>query len=75
LLHFNLVIMKREKQILIATLLCALFGAAPHSSGIIRSPFPAKALPPYRGNVIVIGGDSILTPAESAPATPAKPAK
>jgi len=67
--------MKREKQILIATLLCTLFGAAPHSPGIIRSPYPTKALPPYRGNVIVIGGDSILTPAASAPATPAKPAK
>jgi hypothetical protein len=67
--------MKREKQILIATLLCALFGAAPHSSGIIRSPFPAKALPPYRGNVIFIGDDSIVAPADSASGIKAKPAK
>jgi hypothetical protein len=67
--------MKRENRILIATLLCTLFGAAPHSSAIVRSPYPVKPLPPYRGNFIVIGGDSILVPAASAPATPAKPAK
>ncbi len=67
--------MKREKQILIATLLCTLFAAVPHSFAIIRSPYPTKALPPYRGNVIVIGGDSIVVPAESAPATTPKPAK
>jgi hypothetical protein len=67
--------MKRENRILIATLLCTLFGAAPHSSAIIRSPYPVKPLPPYRGNFIVIGGDSIVVPAESARATTAKPGK
>jgi len=56
-----------------AKLLCAvlLFAAAPHSFAIIRSPYPAKSLPPYRGEVIIIGGDSNVTPARSTPAKPA----
>jgi hypothetical protein len=57
-----------------AKLLCAvlLFAAAPHSFAIIRSPYPAKSLPPYRGQGIIIGGDSNVTPAKSASTKPAK---
>jgi len=35
---------------------------------IIRPPFPAKPVPPYRGHVIIIGDDLILR-------TPPKPAR
>jgi hypothetical protein len=42
---------------------------------IIRPPYPVKTAPPFRGHVIVIGGDSILTSAPETPATAAKPSK
>jgi hypothetical protein len=59
--------MKNKKQIVGAKLLCLalLFLAAPHSFAIIRSPYPAKSFPPYRGHVTVIGGDSIPAAAKN----------
>ena len=69
--------MNRETKTLGVKILCVslLLTTASNSFAIIRSPYPVKPLPPYRGNVIIIGGDSIVVPAESAPATTAKPAK
>jgi hypothetical protein len=52
-----------------------LLMAAPQAFAIIRPPYPAKTAPPFRGHIIVIGGDSTLTVAENTPATAAKPAK
>lgn len=56
--------MKSEKHLVGAKLLCILllFVAAPHSFAIIRSPYPAKSLPPDRENTITIGDDSIAAP-------------
>jgi hypothetical protein len=52
--------MKSTKQSLAAKLLCiGLFlAAAPHSFAIIRSPYPAKSAPPYRGNMVTIATDA-----------------
>ena len=54
--------MKSEKHRAGAKLLCIvlLFVAAPHSFAIIRSPYPAKSLPPDRGHVITISDDLIV---------------
>jgi hypothetical protein len=59
--------MKREKYPAGAKLLCIilLFVAAPHSFAIIRSPYPAKSLPPDRVHMITIGDDSIAEPAKN----------
>jgi len=74
LLHLTNFNMNGGPQRFGAKLLCAvlLFAAAPHSFAIIRSPYPAKSLPPYRGQMIITEGDSNVTPAESAPTKPAK---
>jgi hypothetical protein len=64
LLHFEFANnMKSEKHLVGAKLLCVLllFVAAPDSFAIIRSPYPAKSLPPDRGHMIItIGDDSIV---------------
>jgi hypothetical protein len=59
--------MKSEKHLAGARLLCivVLFVAAPHSFAIIRSPYPAKSLPPDRAHMIRIGDDSIAAPAKN----------
>jgi hypothetical protein len=36
---------------------------------VLRPLFPAKAAPPFNGELIVIGNDAIQHPAEKAPAT------
>jgi hypothetical protein len=36
---------------------------------VLRPLFPAKATPPFNGELIVIGNDSIRHPAKPAPAT------
>jgi hypothetical protein len=36
---------------------------------VLRPLFPAKAAPPFNGELIVIGDDSIQHPAKKAPAT------
>jgi hypothetical protein len=36
---------------------------------VLRPLFPAKVPPPFNGEVIVIGNDSIQHPAKKAPAT------
>ncbi len=36
---------------------------------VLRPLFPAKAAPPFNGELIVIGNDSIQHPAKKAPAT------
>jgi hypothetical protein len=36
---------------------------------VLRPLFPAKTSPPFNGEVIVIGNDSIQHPANKAPAT------
>jgi hypothetical protein len=53
--------MKSEKHIVGAILLCIalLFLAAPQSHAIIRSPYPAKSLPPYRGHVTTTANGAI----------------
>lgn len=52
--------MKHKKRLVDAKLLCIalLFLAGSQAFAIIRSPYPAKSLPPYRGHSIVIGDDS-----------------
>jgi hypothetical protein len=74
LLHLTNFNMNGGPQRFGAKLLCAvlLFAAAPHSFAIIRSPYPAKSLPPYRGQMIITEGDSNVTPAKSASTKPAK---
>jgi hypothetical protein len=59
--------MKSEKHPPGVRLLCIflLFMAAPHSFAIIRSPYPAKSLPPGRGHMIIIGDESISVAAKS----------
>jgi hypothetical protein len=54
--------MKGEKPPAGPKLLCIvlLFVAAPHSFAIIRSPYPAKSLPPDRGHMITISDDLIV---------------
>jgi len=37
--------------------------------GVLRPLFPAKAAPPFNGELIVIGNDSIQHPLNKAPAT------
>jgi hypothetical protein len=39
---------------------------------VLRPLFPAKASPPFSGELIVLGNDSIQHPARQAPATPAR---
>jgi hypothetical protein len=53
--------MKNEKHPPGVKLLCIvlLLMTAPHSFAIIRSPYPAKSLPPDRGHVIIIGDERI----------------
>ena len=53
--------MKNKKHVVNAKLLCIalLFLAGSHTFAIIRSPYPAKSYPPYRGHGIFIGDDSI----------------
>jgi hypothetical protein len=74
LLHLTNFNMNGGPQRFGAKFLCTvlLFAAAPHSFAIIRSPYPAKSLPPYRGQGIITGGDSNVTPAKSASTKPAK---
>jgi hypothetical protein len=59
--------MKSERHPAAAKLLCIalLFVAAPYSFAIIRSPYPAKSLPPDRGHMIIIGDDSIAAAAKN----------
>ena len=59
--------MKSEKHIVGAILLCIapLFLAAPQSFAIIRSPHPAKSLPPYRGHATNIFGDAFSAAAKN----------
>jgi hypothetical protein len=53
--------MNNKKHIAGAKILCIalLFLVAPHAFATIRSPYPAKSLPPYRGSVITSGSDSM----------------
>lgn len=57
--------MKKEKHPAGAGFLCIvlLFVAAPYSFALIRSPYPAKSLPPDTGRTIVIGDDSVAAAA------------
>jgi hypothetical protein len=52
--------MKHKKRRLDAKLLCIalLFLVGSQAFAIIRSPYPARTFPPYRGRTIVIGDDS-----------------
>ena len=63
MLHSKEVIipMKHKKRRLDAKLLCLtlLFLAGTQAFAIVRSPYPAKTYPPYRGRMIVIGDDSM----------------
>jgi hypothetical protein len=53
--------MNNKKHPGAAKVLCTilLFSIASHAFAIIRSPYPAKSFPPYRGIAITIGGDSL----------------
>jgi hypothetical protein len=39
-----------------------LFLVAPHAFATIRSPYPAKSFPPYRGSMVTTGSDSMPAP-------------
>ena len=55
--------MKNEKKRAGAKLVCVvvLLMVVPDVFATIRSPYPAKSLPPYRGSGISIGGDAMAT--------------
>jgi predicted secreted protein len=42
---------------------------ASQALAVLRPLFPAKAAPPFNGELIMIGNDSIQHPANKAPAT------
>jgi hypothetical protein len=46
----------RRVYVLVAILVA---GAAGNASAVIRSPFPSRPTPPYRGHYIMMGNDSI----------------
>lgn len=52
--------MKHKKRRAGAKLLCItlLFLVGNQAFAIIRSPYPVRTFPPYRGRTIVIGDDS-----------------
>jgi hypothetical protein len=58
----------RRVCVLVAILVA---GAVGNASAVIRSPFPSRPTPPYRGHYMMIGNDSItalpkaVTPAPS----------
>jgi hypothetical protein len=56
--------MKNKKHIAAARILCIalLFLVAPHAFATIRSPYPAKSSPPYRGSMVTTGSDSMPAP-------------
>jgi hypothetical protein len=47
-------------------------GAAGNASGVIRSPFPSRPMPPYHGRYIMIGGDSITAWPKAVTSTPSR---
>ena len=49
--------MENMKRVVIGLFL--MLALSSHAFAIIRSPYPVKAAPPYRGQFIVIGDDSI----------------
>ena len=49
--------MENMKRVVLGLLL--MLALSSHAFAIIRSPYPVKPAPPFRGNVIVIGDDSI----------------
>ena len=63
--------MKSDPKALGAKILCIslLLATASSSFAIIRSPYPVKTLPPYRGQFVIIGENSITRTAQDAPAT------
>jgi hypothetical protein len=65
--------MENMKRVVIGLFL--MLALSSHAFAIIRSPYPVKPAPPYRGQFIVIGDDSIVAPADSASGIKAKPAK
>jgi hypothetical protein len=65
--------MENMKRVVIGLFL--MLALSSYAFATIRSPYPVKSAPPYRGQFIVIGDDSIVAPADSASGIKAKPAK
>jgi hypothetical protein len=52
-----------------AVIVVVSFAFVSQGIAVLRPLFPAKAAPPFNGELIVIGNDSIQHPANKAPAT------
>jgi hypothetical protein len=59
----------RRARVLVAILVA---GAAGNANAVIRSPFPSRPMPPYHGNYIMIGSDSITALPKAVTPTPAR---
>ncbi|PYK26941.1 MAG: hypothetical protein DME52_05075 [Verrucomicrobia bacterium] len=52
-----------------ATIVIVSIAFVSQAFAVLRPLFPAKASPPFSGELIVIGNDSIQHPAKQTPAT------
>ena len=50
-----------------AVFLLVSFALASEGLGVLRPRFPVKSVPPFRGDVIIIGDDELQNPAKTSP--------
>jgi len=74
----NFLVMRRFIRVKAAHMKCAavfvvvFLALAAESFGVLRPRFPVKAMPPFSGDTIVIGDDTLRDPAKVASRTALK---